>query len=117
MGRILEITQDGESLLHFECGATLPALQRRQLEALDTRLDQGIELEGESIPAPDRQQRARFVIGELLRALARDDADTVRGLCTWLSQRLPELAAIRISTREGDLEVELEYAPDEVSDE
>ncbi|MCA1804824.1 MAG: hypothetical protein LC646_05670 [Xanthomonadaceae bacterium] len=116
MGRILEITQDGEPLLHFECGATLPALQRRQLDALDARLDQGIELGGESIPAPDQGERVRFVIGLLLRALGRDDPGTARGLCTWLSQRLPELSAIRIITRGDDLEVDLECDADQASD-
>ena len=116
MGRTLEIIVDGAPWLSFSRGATLPALQRRQLEALDALLDQGIELEGASIPAPDRGQRAHFVIGQLLRALEHDELDTVRGLCTWLSQRLPELAAIRMDTRGDPLGVELEYDAEWASD-
>ena len=95
---------------------TVPALQRRQLDELDARLDEGIDLEGEHIDAPDRQQRARFIIGQLLRALTRDDEATARGLCTWLGCRLPELVAIRVSSREGELDVELDYADDGASD-
>src|SRR5690606_22761118 len=111
------IIQDGEPLLRFECGTSLPALQRRQLEQLDLRLDQGIELEGEVIARPDLGQRVRFVLGQLLRALQRDEDVAVRGLCTWLGQRVPDLAAIHIHTRAEHLEVELEYAPGRGSDE
>jgi hypothetical protein len=117
MTRTLEIIVDGAPRLSFSRGATLPALQRRQLDALDARLDQGIELEGESIPAPDRRQRAHFVIGQLLRALQHDDLGMVRGLCTWLSQRLPELAAIRIDSCGDQLGVALEYDAGARSDE
>lgn len=116
MDRTLEIIQDGEPLLRFERGATLPALQRRQLAQLDLRLDQGFELDGERIARPDRDQRMRFVIGQLLQVLQRGEAPAVRGLCTWLGQRVPELSAIRIHTRGDDLEVELEYGADEASD-
>ncbi len=103
MDRTLEIIQDGEPLLHFECAATLSALQRRQLAQLDQRLDQGFELDGERIGYPDRDQRVRFV-------------PAVRGLCTWLGQRVPELSAIRIHTRAEELEVELDYGPGAGSD-
>jgi hypothetical protein len=116
MDRTLEIIQDGESLLHFECGATLSALQRRQLAQLDQRLDQGFELDGERIARPDRDQRMRFVIGQLLRVLQRGEAPALRGLCTWLGQRVPELSAIRINTEGDVLEVELEYSPGTDSD-
>ena len=116
MDRTLEIIQDGEPLLRFECGATLPALQRRQLAQLDLRLDQGVELDGERIARPDRDQRMRFVIGQLLHALQRGETPAVRGLCTWLGQRVPELSAIRIHTRAEALEVELEYGPGTGSD-
>ena len=104
-------------MLRYECGATLPALQRRQLEQLDRRLDQGIELDGENIAAPDAGQRLRFVLGLLLRALPRGEDAALRGLCTWLGQRVPGLAVIHIHTRAQDLEVELEYAPGRGSDE
>lgn len=116
MDKTLEIIQDGESLLRFECGATLAALQRRQLDQLDLRLDQGFELDGEWIARPDRDQRMRFVIGQLLPVLQRGEAAAVRGLCTWLGQRVPELSAIRIHTRAEELEVELEYGPGAGSD-
>ncbi|MCW9059592.1 MAG: hypothetical protein OQL11_12025 [Gammaproteobacteria bacterium] len=116
MDRTLEIIQDGEPLLHFECAATLSALQRRQLAQLDQRLDQGFELDGERIGCPDRDQRVRFVIGQLLHVLQRGEAPAVRGLCTWLGQRVPELSAIRIHTRAEELEVELDYGPGAGSD-
>jgi hypothetical protein len=117
LARILEVIRDGTTLLHFTRGPTVPALQRRQLDELDSRLDEGIDLEGEHIDTPDRQQRARFVIGQLLRALARDDEATARGLCVWLVQRVPELVAIRVSTRGGVLDVELDYVDEGASDE
>lgn len=116
MTRTLEIIQDGASLLRFQCGATLPALQRRQLAQLDLRLDQGFELDGEWIARPDRDQRMHFVIGQLLHALRRGEVPAVRGLCTWLGQRVPELSAIRIHTRAEELEVELEVGPETGSD-
>ena len=116
MARTLEILQDGVALLRYECGATLPALQRRQLDALDARLDQGFDLDGEVLGTPAHEQRARFVIGLLLQALWREEMVTARGLCTWLSQREPALRAIHVATRGDELEVELEYGTGEDSD-
>lgn len=108
MATTLEIVQDGETVLRFERSGTLPGLQRRQLDELDFRMDQGIELGGEAISEPDRQQRTRFVVGLLIRALQRDDSATVRGLSTWLSYRVPELAVIRLRQSGDEMMAELE---------
>jgi hypothetical protein len=116
MATSLVIMQDGETILRFERGVTLPALQRRQLDELDFRLDQGIELDGERIAAPNRQQRIEFVIGLLVRALQRDDATALRGLSTYLSHRAPELTLIRVQSRGATVEVALEYGPGNGSD-
>ena len=116
MNRTLDIIRDGETLLRFTRSSGVPALQRRQFDALDRRLDAGIELEGEHIASPDPQQRVHFVIGLLLDALRRGDMTATRGLCAWLSQRLPALRAIRIEAREGDLEVALDYDAGMASD-
>ncbi len=116
MANRLEIVQDGQMILCFERSVTLPALQRRQLDELDFRLDQGIELAGEAIASPDRRQRIEFVIGLLIRALRRDDETALKGLSTYLSHRAPELAVIRLQTQEGVVEVELEYRSEPGSD-
>ena len=111
MAKRLEIIQNGELVLRFDRSVTVPALQRRQLDELDFRMDQGIELAGAAIPSPDRQQRLEFVVGLLIRALQRDDETALRGLSTYLSHRVPELAVIRLQSLGEVVEVELEYQP------
>lgn len=98
---MIEIFLDGESMLQFECGQGVPALQRRQLDELDFRMDEGFHLLGSFVESPDAGQRVHFVVGLLLRALERDDQSTVTGLCTYLANRVPTLAVVRAITISG----------------
>lgn len=108
MARRLKIFSNGDEVLCFQCSAGVPALQRRQLDELDFRMDDGIELDQRRIEAPDRIQRVHFVVGLLVRALARGDQDAVNGLCAYLANRMPELHAVQVQEQGGSVQVKLQ---------
>jgi hypothetical protein len=109
----LEILMNGRRLLRFDRSRTLPGLQRRLLDQMDRHMDEGVQLGGEDVPLPDRIQRAHFVVGELLEAIGREDKVAIMHCCTYLAQRVPELALIRIEEQGDEFEVDLVYGQDD----
>ena len=112
----LTVVLDGESQLEYHRGKTLADDQHGYLERMDARMDQGIQLGGVAIPAPDPLQRARFVAEQLMQAVQAGTEEVAAATCTWLAVRVPELKQVRAMRKDGGLAIDLvfdrDYAPE-----
>lgn len=112
----LTVVLDGESQLEYDRAATLAEDQFRYLERMDERMDQGIELDGGTLNAPDPLQRARFVAQQLMQAVQAGNEGLAAATCTWLAVRVPELRQVRAVRRDDGLAIDLvfdrDYAPE-----
>lgn len=112
----LTVVLDGESQLEYDRAATLAEDQFRYLERMDERMDQGIELDGGTLGAPDPLQRARFVAQQLMQAVQEGNEGLAAATCTWLAVRVPELRQVRAVRRDDGLAIDLvfdrDYAPE-----
>jgi hypothetical protein len=76
---------------------------------MDTRMDAGIELEGEQIAEPDIEARVKFVSQNLAMGLLEGNDQVAAAMCTWLGVRRPELQQVKISLGELGVTVDLDY--------
>lgn len=107
----LVLTISGETCLSIARSDGVPGQLRSLLERLDADMDEGIELDGAPIAAPDRVQRCHYVLGELLAAITADKPALARSLLIYLSLHWPQLRAIEVHETATDWTVELDQEP------
>lgn len=97
----LEIILNGNLVIEYPRSTRLPGKQRGFLDIMDFDMDEGINLEGEIIDSPDKQQRSRYVSMKLFQALKSNNKGLITASCAYLVNRQPELLKIK-ANEEGD---------------
>jgi len=103
----LNIYIDDESVLEYDSSQSLDEQQLAFLDKMDRDMEKGIKLQGELIANPDKQQRAKFVALNLLRAISHDNQASISVSCAWLANRFSNLIEVHINQTDGTIEVEL----------
>lgn len=115
---ILTIVVNDELTLQFDRSKPLPQHQRDHLHKLDSKFDQGIELQGEFLKMPDLQQRARYMALSLMEGIMYQEDARAAVSMAWLATRMPELKQVKaIVDQNGtqfDLIFDREYQPHQV---
>jgi hypothetical protein len=109
MSATLTVVLNGEPRLRYERDKALSGRQAEYLERMDERMNAGVELDGVHVPAPDSQQRVRFVAMQLVQALVRDDEALSAAMTGYLASRLPDLQQVRVRLEEGEAEIDLVF--------
>lgn len=99
-GKIHVVVNDAP-VLEYDKSKPVPGQQRRYLDNMDARMDQGIELNGEHIAQPDAMQRSQFVANSMINALFQENFSLAIAMCTWLGERIPDLKQVQAV---GDIE-------------
>lgn len=102
-GKIHVVVND-EPILEFDRSKPVPGQQKRYLDNMDSRMENGIELNGAFIATPDASQRSRFVANSMVNALFSENYPLAVAMCTWLAERIPDLKQIQVA---GDIEGEM----------
>jgi hypothetical protein len=112
MSQWLGVLVDDQVQLEFDHAKLVPQPQLDYLEAMDARMDGGIELDGEHLAEPDSDARVKFVARNLAMALAEGNDKLAIALCTYLGVRRPGLKQLKISSGELGVTVDLDYEND-----
>ncbi len=114
MSSLLKIYINGTEFLKYDKNTRIPGKQRQYLDGMDLDIDEGIELNGEIINSPNKEQRANYVaMSSLLYAIGQQSEDMISATCAYLASHLPELKQIR-ATEEGE-EIIMDLIFDEVN--
>jgi len=97
----LTVYINGEEVLQYDKNTRHPGKQRQFMDKMDLDMDNGIEINGESISSPDKSQRANYVAMNLLYGIEKEDQGMISATCGYLVNRHSELNQIR-SIEEGD---------------
>ncbi len=100
---------DGVAQLEYDRGKLLPDHQAIYLDKMDEKMAEGITLGDEEIKNPDVNQRAQFVVANLVHALKTDNEQVAGAMCSYLALRLPDLKQIKITDHAGEVSVEFDY--------
>jgi len=94
MSNMLSIYINGNKVLEHDKKERQPGKQRQFLDNMDLDMDEGIEINGELIPSPDKMQRANYVAMSLLYGIENESQGMISSTCGYLANRLPELKQI-----------------------
>lgn len=109
MSNIMGVLLDGVAQLEYDREKPLPDHQATYLDKMDEKMAEGITLGDEEIKNPDVNQRAQFVVANLVHALKTDNEQVAGAMCSYLALRLPDLKQIKITDHAGEVSVEFDY--------
>ena len=107
MSNQLSIFINGTKVLAYDKDTRLPGKQRQFIDAMDLDMDEGIALNDEMIPSPDKMQRANYVVMNLLYGIEKKNDGMISSTCRYLAHRLPELKQIRATEKGNEITMEL----------
>ena len=103
----LTVFINNEVVFEFDRDITVDDQQLAFLDRMDSDMDSGIRIQGELLQNPDMQQRATFVVMNLIRALQQDNEAVISASCTYLVNRHPNLTEVHAYDHENSIKVEL----------
>ena len=107
MSNMMAVFLNGIAQLEYDRNKLMPDHQAAYLDKMDTKMDAGIFLDGQTIANPDLNQRTRFAAANLASALKNEDASMAAAMCSYLAIRMPELKQVKIEDNAGEISIEL----------
>ena len=112
MSNIMAVLLNGVAQLEYDRDKALTDYQQTYLSNMNGRMDQGIDLDGQLIKDPDDNQKAQFIVANLLGAMKDDNAGLTSALCTYLADTMPELKQLKIDENNGEVSIEFVFDED-----
>ena len=109
MSNMMAVFLNGIAQLEYNRDQLLPDHQAAYLDKMDSKMDEGIIVGGETIENPDVNQRTQFAAANLVHALNTENESMAAAMCSYLAIRLPELKQVRIEDNEGEVSIELVF--------
>ncbi|MDH5392455.1 MAG: hypothetical protein OEY11_04615 [Gammaproteobacteria bacterium] len=106
MGQYLTIFINDEAIFDYDGTSSIDDERQLFLDKMDADMRRGIKIQGQAIDSPNSDQRARFVVLNLIRALQQENNAIISASCAYLSHNKPELIEIRASNSQGPIEIE-----------
>ena len=103
----LNIFINNESIFEFNREITLDDGKLAFLDKMDSDMEKGIKIHGELITNPDSQQRATFIVMNLIKALQQDNDAAISASCAYLVNRYPAATEIHVNEVDDAVMVEL----------
>jgi len=109
MSNIMGVLLDGVGQLEYDREKLLPDHQAAYLDKMDEKMAEGITIGDEEVRNPDVNQRAQFVVANLVHALKTDNEQVAGAMCSYLALRMPDLKQIKITDHDGDVSIEFDF--------
>ncbi len=109
MSNIMGVLLDGVAQLEYDREKLLPDHQAAYLDKMDEKMAEGIAIGDEEIRNPDVNQRAQFVVANLVHALKTDNEQVAGAMCSYLALRMPDLKQVKIADQDGKVSIEFDF--------
>ena len=103
----LAVFVNNEIVFEFDRELTFEDQQLAFLDRMDSDMDSGIKIHGELLVNPDSQQRATFVVMNLIKALQQENEAVKSASCTYLVNRHPALIEVHANDDGDAVKIEL----------
>ena len=93
----------------FECDrdSSLTDDKLSFLDKMDSDMSRGVTIQGELISEPDNQQRARFVVMNLIKGIHQDNQAVIQSSSAYLVNRIPRLIEVHVTEEGSKIHIEL----------
>ena len=105
----LTILVNNQTVFEYDRDMTIEADKLTFLDKMDSDMRRGIKIQGELIRDPDTQQRARFIVMNLIKALQQDNEAVIQASCAYLLNRRPGLVEVQVNEVGSKIDIELVY--------
>lgn len=112
MSNILAVLLNGIAQLEYDRDKPLSEYQTSYLDAMDAKMDAGIDIDGQLIEQPDINQRVQFVAANMLNAMKNDEEGMTSALCSYIASRLPDLKQVKITEDDNSVTIDLVFDED-----
>lgn len=109
MSNFMAVLINDVAQLEFDRNKSLSDYQLTYLDAMDKKMDEGINIDGENIQSPELNQKIQFVAANMLSAMKSNDEGMTSALCTYLATRLPDLKQIKIKEEDESVSMDLVF--------
>jgi len=103
----LAILVNDELVFEFDRNFSFEEQQLAFLDKMDSDMDSGIKIQGELLVDPDSQQRATFVVMNLIKALQQGNQAVISASCAYLVNRHPKLIAVHAYDHADAVKIEM----------
>jgi len=103
----LSVLVNNEPVFEFDRDITFDEPQLAFLNRMDSDMDKGIKVRGHLQVDPDSEQRATFVVMNLIKALQQDNEAVVSASCAYLLNRHPALIEVHANDDVDSVKIEL----------
>ncbi|MDH5766548.1 MAG: hypothetical protein OEZ38_11085 [Gammaproteobacteria bacterium] len=107
MINVLTILINDQAVFEFDRDTGLDDQQLKFLDKIDSDMDRGLKMSGKLFERPDAEQRVRFIVMNLIKALQQDEQAIIRSSCAYLINRRPQLVEVHVKDGENSVEIEL----------
>lgn len=110
MSNKMAVLINGEAVLEYDRDVALTDAQHDSLKKMDSKMDNGIDLGGEKIVSPDKNQRLQFIALNLIQSLLKDENESLIAASTaYLAFNLPDLKQVTADTKNDQLLIDLVF--------
>lgn len=113
---MLIVTFNTEKVLEYHHDRPLSAKQQADLEKLDSKLNAGFSINGQTITRPTDIDKATFMANALTNALNHEDESKAALSCTYLATRFANLKQIRVIDKDEQASIQLIFDKDYVAE-
>jgi len=103
----LVVFVNNEIVFEFDRDLTFEDQQLAYLDRMDSDMESGIKIQGELLVNPDSQQRATFVVMNLIKALQQENEAVISASCAYLVNRHPALIEVHANDHADTVKIEL----------
>lgn len=103
----LAVLVNNEVVFEFDRDTAFDEQQLAFLDRMDADMESGIKIQGELRVNPDSQQRATFIVMNLINALQQDNEASIMATCSYLVNRFPTLIEVHANDYENTVKIEL----------
>jgi hypothetical protein len=103
----LAVFVNNEIVFEFDRDLTFVENQLAFFDKMDSDMDSGIKIHGELLVNPDSQQRATFVVMNLIKALQQHNEAVISASCAYLVNRHPALCEVHANDDVDTVKIEL----------
>ena len=96
---------NGMAAFDFDKELTLEESQLSVLDKMDSDMDNGIKINGQSYSHPNIEQRGTFVTMNLIKGLQQENQAIVTASCAYIASRLVDVNQIHITENENGVNV------------
>ena len=109
MSNMMAVLLNGVAQLEYDRDVPLTDYQRTYLDKMDKKMDDGIEVDGKRLENPDENEKAQFVVANLLSAMKADNAGLTSALCTYIADGMPDLKQLIIEENDGEVSIDFVF--------